>query len=134
MILIACVDDNLGLAFNHRRQSRDRLLRRDLLEVVAGRTLWMSPYSAGQFDPLPPNVRVSEEFWRQAGPGEFCFTELQPPGDWLDRLEGVVLYRWMRRYPSDLKFDLPLEGFRLQTRQEFAGSSHPKITREVYVK
>ena len=28
MILIASVDDNMGLMFNHRRQSRDRLLHK----------------------------------------------------------------------------------------------------------
>lgn len=134
MWLIACVDDNLGMAFNHRRQSRDRVLRQKMLERVAGNPLWMSAYSAGQFDPLPPNVRVSEDFWARAGAGEFCFAELQAPGDWLERLEGVVLYRWMRRYPSDLKFDLPLEGFTLRQRQEFAGYSHPQITEEVYVR
>ena len=45
-----------------------------------------------------------------------------------------MLYRWNRRYPSDLKFDLPLEGFTLRQRQEFAGYSHPKITEEVYLR
>ena len=134
MWLIACVDDNLGMAFNHRRQSRDRVLRRKVLERVEGKPLWMSAYSAGQFDPLPQNVRVAEDFWGRAGAGEYCFAELHPPGAWLDRLEGVVLYRWMRRYPSDLKFDLPLEAFRLQSRQEFVGHSHPQITEEVYVR
>lgn len=134
MILMACVDDNLGLAFNYRRQSQDRVLRQKMLERVAGKSLWMSPYSAGQFDPLPGNVQVAENFWARAGAGEFCFTELQPPGAWLDRLEGVVLYRWMRRYPWDLKFDLPLEGFTLRQRQEFSGYSHPQITEEVYVR
>ena len=42
---MVCVDDNLGMAFNHRRQSQDRVLRRKMLERTAGRPLWMSPYS-----------------------------------------------------------------------------------------
>ena len=134
MILMACVDDNLGMAFNRRRQSQDRVLRRKLLDRAAGKPLWMSPYSARQFEPLPNNIQVAEDFGARAGAGEYCLTELQPPGAWLDRLEGVVLYRWNRRYPSDVKFDLPLEGFTLRARQDFAGYSHPKITEEVYLR
>lgn len=134
MWLMACVDDNLGMAFNHRRQSQDRVLRQKLLERAAGKPLWMSPYSAGQFQPLPQNVQVAEDFWARAGAGEYCFAELQPPGAWLDRLEGVVLYRWNRRYPSDVKFDLPLEGFNFRARQDFTGYSHPQITEEVYLR
>ena len=33
MILIASVDDNMGLMFNHRRQSRDRLLRQRIKDI-----------------------------------------------------------------------------------------------------
>ena len=36
MILIACVDDSMGMTFNHRRQSRDAVLCRDLLSLVQG--------------------------------------------------------------------------------------------------
>lgn len=36
MILAFCMDDQGGLAFNHRRQSRDRALVADLL-AAAGR-------------------------------------------------------------------------------------------------
>ena len=72
MILIVCVDDNMGMAFNHRRQSQDRLLRRRLLERVGASKLWMSPYTARQFDALPENVRVSETFLSEAEAGEYC--------------------------------------------------------------
>ncbi len=56
MILIVCVDDNMGMAFNHRRQSQDRLLRRRLLERVGVSKLWMSPYTARRFDALPEKM------------------------------------------------------------------------------
>ena len=112
MLLIVCVDDNMGMAFNHRRQSQDRLLRRRLLERVGASKLWMSPYTARQFDALPENVRVSET----------------------DDAEGVVLYRWNRSYPADVHFTLALSAFRLTERTDFAGFSHPKITEEIYIK
>ena len=87
MILIVCVDDNMGMAFNHRRQSQDRLLRRRLLERVGASKLWMSPYTARQFDALLENVQVSETFLSEAEAGEYCFAELSCPDD----AEGVVL-------------------------------------------
>ena len=92
MILIVCVDDNMGMAFTHRRQSQARLLRRLLLGRVGASKLWMSPYTARQFDALPENVQVSETFLCEAEAGEYCFAELSCPDD----AEGVVLYRWNR--------------------------------------
>ena len=50
----------------------------------------------------------------------------------VDRLEQVILYRWNRDYPADVRFTLDLSGFRLRQRVDFAGSSHEKITEEIY--
>ena len=132
MIAVVCVDDRGGMLFNRRRQSQDRLVREDLLRGAAGRPLWMNGYSLGQFAPPPPNIRAAEDFWAQAGPGELCFAEDRDPGAWADELEGLILYRWNRRYPADLYLSLSLEGWTLERREEFPGSSHEKITKEVY--
>ena len=51
MILAFCIDDQGGLAFNHRRQSRDRGLVADLLAEAGARPVFCLPYSAGLFDP-----------------------------------------------------------------------------------
>ena len=37
MIVCVAVDDNLGMTFNKRRQSQDRVLRERLLELTQGR-------------------------------------------------------------------------------------------------
>ena len=132
MTAIVCVDDRGGMLFNRRRQSQDRLLQEDLLREAGGRPLWMNGYSLGQFSSPPPNIRCAEDFWEQAGPGELCFAEDRDPGAWADRVEAAVVYRWNRRYPADLYCTLPLEGWTLERREEFAGSSHEKITKEVY--
>ena len=132
MIAAVCIDDRGGMLFNHRRQSQDRLLREDLLAEAAGRPLWMNSYSLRQFPSPPPNLCVDEEFLDRAGPGELCFVETVDPAPWRERMEGVILYRWNRRYPADLYCTLPLEDFVLEERREFAGSSHECITREVY--
>lgn len=134
MILIACVDDNMGLAFNRRRQSKDRLLRARILEQVDGVPLWMSPYSARQFEEGAENIRVDENFLARCAVQEYAFTELEAPGKVAPQVGKLILYRWNRSYPADLYFDLDLGGYTLSAVHEFAGSSHEKITEEIYIK
>ena len=132
MIVIACVDERGGMSFNRRRQSQDRLLREDLLREAAGRPLRMSPYAAGQFREAHANVRAGEKFLEEAGSGELCFVELEDLLPWAEKVEGVILYRWNRRYPADRYFPLSLAEWTLERREEFPGSSHETITKEVY--
>ena len=137
MYLIYCVDEKGGLSFGGRRQSRDRTVRGDMLEMTAGKTLWMDEMSRRQFtEPEGERIQVDEDFLSRAGAGEFCFVEDRPALPWLDKVEGVVLYHWNRTYPADRYLDVPpLEhGFRLEKTEEFPGYSHEKITKEVYVK
>jgi len=49
-----------------------------------------------------------------------------------DRVEAVILYRWNRTYPADLRFDWTPSDFYLESAVEFPGNSHEKITREIY--
>ncbi|MBU5625671.1 ribonuclease Z [Oscillibacter sp. MSJ-2] len=133
MILIACVDDNNGMLFHARRQSRDRMLRARILRRCAGRRLWMNAYSQGQF-PAGAEITVHEDCLSLAGEGEFCFVEDQDVRPVADRVEQVILYRWNRVYPADVFFSLSLDGWNLTCREEFAGSSHQRITEEVYVR
>lgn len=136
MILALCVDDKKGMAFNGRRQSMDRLLRADLLAEAGEGPLWVSPYTANQFDPALTGLRVSEDFLLRAGPGEVCFAEFPPLAQVLDRAEGILLYRWNRTYPADqyLDFDPAAAGFRLISAGDFSGSSHTTLTKEVYTR
>ncbi len=134
MILVACVDDHMGLLFNHRRQSQDRVLRDRLLALSYGKRLWMNAYSASQFDNAAPQLQVAPDFLGKAAPGDFCFVEDLDPAPYASQAEEILLYRWNRLYPADLFFTLPLPGADWQLRQQldFPGSSHPKITEEVY--
>lgn len=131
MILIACLDDAGGMMFGKRRQSKDRLLREHLLSVCEGRTLWMSPYSASQFEPDAP-VCADADYTGKLSDEDACFVEDGafpdvPPST-------LLLYRWNRRYPADRFFPFdPLErGYRLVSSQEFVGSSHECITVDRY--
>lgn len=133
MIIIACVDGNNGMLFHARRQSRDRLLRERILRRCAGGRLWMNAYSRSQF-PDGAEITVHEACLSLAGKGEFCFVENQDVRPVSDRVEQVILYRWNRAYPADVYFSFPLDGWSLSHREEFAGSSHQRITEEVYVR
>ena len=59
MKIIVCVDDKLGMTFNHRRQSMDSALRQKLIALCGMNTLWMNEYSAKQFkDETASNIQV----------------------------------------------------------------------------
>ena len=137
MILVAAVDDRLGIGFNHRRQSRDEALRRDLIREAAGAPIWMSAYSLRQFkdEAAQADLRNSENFLFDANDGEFCFAENILVSTVENRAERIILYRWNRTYPADIYFDIDLSaGWFLAESMDFAGKSHEKITKEVYLR
>lgn len=133
MILIVCVDDNMGMAFNHRRQSMDRAVRARILARVGGAPLWMTPYSARQFTEPAAHLNVVEDCQTKAGAGEFCFVETQAVAA-PERIEKLILYRWGRTYPADLHFSMPEGFFRLAEQCTFEGHSHPELTEEIYTR
>ena len=134
MTLIVCVDDEQGMAFGRRRQSRDRALCEDMVVFAAGRTLRMSPRSAKLFEGMDGNIAATEDFAQNAKADECCFVEFQSVDELAERARDLVLYRWNRHYPADLHFCVSLDGWRLDRVTEFPGTSHEKITREVYVR
>lgn len=133
MILAFCVDDQGGLAFNHRRQSRDRALVANLLAAAGARPVFCLPYSAGLFD--PGTVTVVDAPGAVPADG-ILFLENTDPAAYIPHAEELLLYRWNRLYPADLTLNgTPVQwGYRLQDATDFAGTSHEKITRERYVK
>ena len=135
MHIILCIDDNGGMLFNGRRQSQDRVLREDILRSAAGKRLYMNGYSKKLFGESG-NICVDEQFLEKAGPGDCCFVENLPVAPHIGRAESITVYKWNRVYPADLYFDVLLAApqWRQIERTEFAGSSHERITKEVYVR
>lgn len=133
MKIIVCIDKKNGMLFNFRRQSQDSLLRERIVKLSEDTKLWMNNYSAEQFGFLP-EISVSENFLQEAGTGEYCFIENSeiPAED----IEEVIIYKWNRMYPADtyFNFDLKSNGFKKQSDFDFPGSSHEKITEEIYIK
>lgn len=127
MTLYICLDDRNGLQFNHRRQSRDTAVLEDIRIRLAG-PLLIRPFSeklireSGISYVLPPET------------AQDCFLEELPPEELLAKTQKLVIYRWNRHYPGDLFWepDLGGMGFEKAEATEFSGTSHERITREVY--
>lgn len=134
MNVIVCVDDNNGMAFGGRRQSRDVALCERVLEVSRGSILRMNKYSYELFENLSAaNIKVNDSFLKRAKKGDFCFIENQSLVEVIKDIEKVIVYRWNRSYPSDVKFDTTiLDSKTLLNTTDFIGNSHEKITEEVY--
>ena len=148
MILVVCVDDGMGMMFNKRRQSKDAKVREDMLAMLsAEKKLFVTPYTARQFLPEEQErLAVCED-----GAAGICFDGDVSTRDVLtaevvffvedtdvtgleDVTEQVVLYRWNRAYPSDVKFTFDLSGYELISSEDFVGNSHPEMKKEVYRK
>jgi len=134
MNVIVCVDDDMGMLFNHRRQSKDSVLRERILNKTAHGKLWMNHYTAKQFDvENAPQINVDDAFLSEAVEGDTCLVETEsilPYEKWIEKL---TIYRWNRKYPSDLKLDIDLSTWKLIQTEDFQGNSHEKITEEVYI-
>lgn len=135
MIMIACVDERKGMMFNRRRQSRDMAVCRDILRESMGKKLYVSQYSGSLFEKTDEvEVMVCDDMLSQAGEDDFCFIENTDIGASEKDITKVILYHWNRRYPADRYFPLVLseKEWELVKQEEFAGSSHEKITKEEY--
>ena len=135
MIIIACVDERNGMMFNRRRQSRDSAVCGDILRECGGKKLYMSAYSGKLFGDVQENdIRISEDFLKEAGEEDICFVEDIPISGFEDKIRTVILYQWNRRYPAEQYVPLELTDrfWELQRTEELKGTSHEKITKEVY--
>lgn len=130
MKLIVCIDDQNGMAFNHRRQSRDRVLIERIETLTAGSKLRMAPYSHKLFS--GENIVASAGYLAEAGADDYCFAELDDVMPYEDKIQKAIVFRWNRHYPSDVRFGIDLSNWHLVASEEFPGSSHEKITMEVY--
>ena len=126
MKLIVCLDDNNGMMFNKRRQSRDRVLIENALEFCKGEKLYTNEYSAKLF---PENTVEIFENIEQIG-NSFCFAEDFNVNE--EYVGEIIVYKWNRVYPADTYFNIDLKNWNLIESVDFEGSSHEKITREIY--
>ncbi|MBR4288082.1 MAG: ribonuclease Z [Clostridia bacterium] len=129
MILFICIDEKDGMLFGGRRQSKDRALRERMLQLASSSRLFVNFFSAKQFE--EKGFVLSEDPLGEAKEGDFVFLEDLPLPE--KNIEKIVLYQWNRRYPADRFFDRKLLHGRKKTKTtDFVGSSHEKITEEIW--
>lgn len=133
MKLIFCVDKQNGMMLFGKRQSQDRFLRERILDLVGDAKLWMSEYSAKQFEP-DAHIMVDDDYMYKAGDEDYCFVENR--GYVLDNVSEIILCHWNRQYQADQFFDVDLQAnqFEKKSVEAMKGSSHDNITIERYVR
>ena len=122
------------MLFNHRRLSRDRRVCEKILDYSNEKELWMNAYSRKLFTDLTDinSIQVDEEFLDKSQ--SICFVENQDITPYLPKIDTLVLFRWNRDYPADFFFTVDLSQWNLISTEDFEGTSHEKITMEVYKK
>ena len=130
MRIIVCVDDNMGMLFNKRRQSRDQILIEDILRREE--KIWIHSFSEKLFEGYEDRIVVDDDFLSKAEEQDVCFVENQTLVPYIDRVGNLILYKWNRKYPSDFKLDINLGDWQKTNQEEFTGKSHEKITRDTY--
>lgn len=129
------LDDNEGMLLFGKRQSKDRVLISEFVESAGSSPIYASVFSKVLFDKYE-NVTLCENPFTEAPSGAWCFIENYPLSSYLDMIDTIIIYRWNRLYHSDVKLDVDVKkcGYKLKSVTEFAGSSHEKITKEIYQK
>ena len=72
MIAIVTIDDNNGMMFNKRRQSKDIRLIERILDIAGTNRIWVSEYSSQLFDTSKDNIIVDNSY-TEAQAQDYCF-------------------------------------------------------------
>ena len=133
LTLVFATDERGGMIFNKRRVSRDRILIKDLMDSFTG-NIYITEYSRILFEEYESRVVICKDPLSSSPDGGICFVECPPIKPYIQDVSKIIAYNWNRRYPYDMCIDIsPKEcGFSLTSTEEFIGSSHEKITKEIF--
>ena len=132
MHIIVTLDENNGMLFNKRRQSRDAIVNQKILDMIQDKKLFINNFSWKMLKFAEDKLNVTEHFLDVAGNGDFCFVEDQHVKNYEDKIECIYVFKWNRDYPRDFVFDIDLSEWNCTSFEEFAGSSHESIYLEKY--
>ena len=135
MNVIICIDNNGGMLFNYRRQSKDRFVQEDIIQLIGNHRLWMNQFTKNQFLNVSTNIHqinVAEDFLKKAQNGDYCFVENVDISPHISKIDKIILFKWNRVYPADTFLSLDLSEWTLENTEDFTGHSHDKITKEIY--
>ncbi len=84
-----CLDQEDGLLFNGRRQSRDRVVTEKILSMTEGKPLWMSAYSRRIFPEDAPVCVAEELVGKLAEPARKDAEQVESAQEELEREEAA---------------------------------------------
>ena len=129
MKIIICLDDDFGMMFGGRRQSRDKAVCEKAMSLAEGGKLYINSFSEKLFAGY--DVALDDEMLSVAEDADVCFLEnIIPP----ENTSELIVFKWNRRYPGDMHYEPTKNGFSLISSEDFEGNSHEKITMEIYKK
>lgn len=135
MTVIVCLDNANGMLFNGRRQSRDAAVVKDICSTVGSGRLLIAPFSEALFSAVGIDVTVCEDPLAAAQDSDYCFIENISVAACKETITRIIVYKWNRDYPADFFFDADyMREYRMESSVLFPGTSHDKITKEVYVR
>ena len=150
MKLVLCTDSRYGYSFNHRRQSSDIEMRRDMIRRLGTEAdrIFVNAYTersllkdgcfsdeeaARRKDGPSPSGRAFLETAEKAG--GWAFAENVDLKGCLHCIDELLLYIWDKRYPADYTFPAELlSSFRLEEEAQLKGRSHDVIYLKHYVR
>lgn len=127
MKLIVCVSNNNGMMFNQRRQSRDKILIKKIVEMTSGQLI-VHPYSKTLFT---ENVEICENPF--VSNNKYVFIEDPSLIKKEMVFDEIIICKWNRDYPSDQYFDYNMKNYKLVDKKDIVGNSHEEITIEKYL-
>lgn len=134
MKIVVCLDENGGMLFNNRRQSRDIEVLKDIFADLNGEKLHIAPFSVSLFENFADSVIIDDDFLGNSQNDDVCFVENSRLSQIADKITTLTVYNWNRKYPADFVCDIDFSAFSLVSESEFEGKSHPKITKQVFMR
>lgn len=131
MKIVLCLDDNNGMLFNNRRQSRDKTVVEDVVSLARQEELFIAPFSQELFKDYADRVKIDGDFLKNAPNDAVCFVEDRLLSG-VENITEITVYRWNRVYPSDFCCDVDFSKFSLVSETEFKGNSHSVITKQIF--
>ena len=132
--VFVCLDDNNGMLFHKRRQSMDAKVREDMLRSIPpNKKLLVTAYTARQFSVETAEfLDISEDLLPAEDEDIYFFNEATQLAPMQKEIHTLVIYRWNRKYPADVYFDLDLSEWEEKENTEITGSSHERISKLTY--
>lgn len=146
MKVIVCVDNNGGMSFNDRRQSKDEKVITATISMTQNinpkdhNRLWMNAYTARMFGfgrrkYASLDIMVDEDFLAHADrENDYCFVEVGSLKEYADKIDTLIIFRWNRTYPADTFFDLDarIPAWQCVEIDKLYAETHPEMTLEIY--